>query len=151
MAGLSEAGLSDWGNSTHAQFVAFPSSFQALAIDTDADPDKPVILAFTAPPPICRGKPATVFGGSRNDVLAGTSGRVVIAGLDGNDRINGGGGKDVVCGGAGTDKLKGGAAKDTLLGQSGRDLLAGGGGTGDVCKGGPGKDTVKASCEKGKA
>ena len=152
MAGLTEAGLSDWGNSTHAQFTAFPTSFQPLANDVDADPDKPVILAFTAPPPpTCKGQTATLVGDAAADVLTGTSGRDVITGLEGNDRINAGGGKDLVCGGVGKDTLKGGAGKDTLLGQKGRDRLAGGAGRGDVCKGGPGKDTVKASCERGRA
>jgi Ca2+-binding RTX toxin-like protein len=149
MAGLTNGGLSDWSNSVHEHFLSFPASFLALAQETESSPARPVALAFT--PPVCKGKTATVFGDSGNDVLAGTPGNDVIAGLEGNDTVNAGGGKDLVCGGLGNDKLKGGAGKDTLLGQGGKDLLAGGGGNGDVCKGGPGKDTAKANCEKGKA
>jgi Ca2+-binding RTX toxin-like protein len=164
MAGLTSGGLSDWGSSVHQHFISFPSTFDALAQEIDGF-NRPVILTSphlppppppapapsTSPPPVCKGKAATVVGGPDSEVLTGTLGNDVIAGLDGNDRIQAGGGNDLVCGGEGNDKLKGGAGKDTLLGQGGNDLLAGGGGTGDVCKGGPGKDTAKANCEKGKA
>jgi Ca2+-binding RTX toxin-like protein len=152
MAGLTDAGLSNWGQSVHEHFLTFPSSFQALANDTELEPDLAVLLAFTAPPlPTCKGQTATVYGDASNNVLIGTPGRDVIAGVEGNDRIRSGGGKDLVCGGTGNDRLKGGGGKDTLLGQAGRDLLAGGGGRGDVCKGGPGRDLVKRSCERGRA
>jgi Ca2+-binding RTX toxin-like protein len=157
MSGITNAGLSGWSNSVHQHFVSFPTSFQALAEDTEVDPDRPVVLARTVPPPApeplptCKGKTATVFGDSSDNVLAGTQKADVIAGLEGNDRIKAGGGKDLVCGGEGNDVLRGGTGKDILLGQLGRDLLAGGGGTGDVCKGGPGKDNAKGSCERGRA
>jgi RTX calcium-binding nonapeptide repeat (4 copies) len=152
MAGLTNADLSNWGSSTHEHFLTFPSSFQVLAEETEnVDPAQAVALGFTAPLPICKGKTATMFGESGNDVLVGTSGKDVIAGLEGNDQIRGAGGKDLICGGLGNDKLKGGGGNDTLLGQAGKDLLAGGGGGGDVCKGGPGKDTAKGNCEKGRA
>jgi Ca2+-binding RTX toxin-like protein len=152
MAGLTNEGLSDWSSSTHEHFLTFPSSFQALAEETqDVDPAQAVALAFTAPLPICKGKTATMFGESGNDVLVGTSQKDVIVGLEGNDLIRGAGGKDLICGGLGNDKLKGGARNDTLLGQAGKDRLAGGGGSRDVCRGGPGKDTLKGNCEKGKA
>jgi hypothetical protein len=152
MASLTEAGLSNWGESVHSHFVSFPSSFLALANETEQDPDRAVALAFTAPPPpTCKGQTATVFGDASANVLVGTPGPDVIAGVQGNDTIKGGSGKDLVCGGSGKDTLRGGTGKDRLLGQRGRDLLAGGRGRGDLCKGGPGRDIVKRSCEKGKA
>jgi Ca2+-binding RTX toxin-like protein len=154
MAGLTNAGLSNWSSSVHAHFVASPATFQALAQDSGVSPGRTVVLARTAPPPApptCKGKPATVFGGPSNDVLTGTPNRDVIMGLAGRDRVQAGGGKDLVCGGVGNDILKGGSGKDTLLGQGGRDLLAGGSGAGDVCKGGPGLDSAKGSCEAGRA
>jgi hypothetical protein len=41
MTGLTEAGLSNWGNSTHAQFLAFPGNFTAIA---NSDNDDGLIL-----------------------------------------------------------------------------------------------------------
>ena len=154
MSGLTSGGLSDWSNSVHEHFLSFPSSFQALAEETEAvDPAQAVALAFTAPPPICRGQPATMFGGPTDDVLTGTPGKDVIAGLEGNDQIQGAGGKDLICGGLGNDRLKGGARNDTLLGQGGKDRLRGAGGN-DTLKGGKGRDrcnggpgTDKGNCE----
>jgi RTX calcium-binding nonapeptide repeat (4 copies) len=92
--------------------------------------------AVAAPPPTCKGKPATIAGTSGNDVRKGSSGKDVIAGLGGNDKLSGLAGNDLICGGAG---------KDTLLGQAGKDKFNGGGGK-DVCKGGKGKDTA-SGCE----
>jgi PASTA domain len=36
--GLSDSILSDWGNTTHAEFTAWPSTFKVFAIGTDAPP-----------------------------------------------------------------------------------------------------------------
>jgi Ca2+-binding RTX toxin-like protein len=96
---------------------------------TDATVQGPCPLP-PAPPPTCKGKPATVVGTSGNDVRKGTSGKDVMVGLGGNDKLSGLAGSDTICGGSG---------KDTLLGQKGNDTLKGGPGK-DKLKGGPGKD-----------
>jgi RTX calcium-binding nonapeptide repeat (4 copies) len=101
--------------------------------------------AAAAPPPTCKGKPATIVGTGGNDVRTGSQGPDVIVSLGGNDTLSGLADKDLICGGAGKDKLKGGAGKDSLLGQKGKDALKGGGGK-DLCKGGKGKDTA-SKCE----
>jgi hypothetical protein len=112
--------------------------------DTNISSCRPAAPA-AAPPPTCKGKPATIIGTPGNDVRSGTPGRDVIVGLAGNDKLSGLAGKDLLCGGTGKDKLNGGKSKDTLLGQKGRDKLKGGGGK-DICKGGKGNDTASA-CE----
>lgn len=100
--------------------------------------------------PTCKGKPATLFGTSGNDLLTGTSGSdVALLGI-GDDTANTLGGRDTVCADAGNDKVRGAGGNDVLLGGPGSDLLNGGPGKKDTCKGGPGLDTTKA-CEKGKA
>jgi RTX calcium-binding nonapeptide repeat (4 copies) len=110
------------------------------------------------PPPICKGKPATIVGTSGNDVRKGTSGKDVIAALGGNDTLSGLGGNDLTCGGAGKDTLMGGKGNDNLLGQAGKDTLKGkpgndtlkGGAGNDTLKGGPGKDKLKGGAGKDK-
>ncbi len=92
-----------------------------------------------APPPTCKGKPATIVGTSGNDVRKGTSGKDVMVGLGGNDKLSGLAGSDTICGGSGKDTLLGQKGKDTLYGQTGKDTLKGGPGK-DKLKGGPGKD-----------
>jgi cell division septation protein DedD len=47
MAGITEAGLSDWGCSMHEAFTAFPSSYSVLATHTTSD--LPYILATEEP------------------------------------------------------------------------------------------------------
>jgi len=64
--------------------------------------------------PMCHGRLATQFGGSRADHLVGTARADVLVGLGGND---------VLCGNAGRDTLVGGPGHDTLVGGSGRDTL----------------------------
>jgi len=50
MSGLTEAGLSNWGQSTHEQFLAFPVSFQVLANGENLSAVVlPVALAQAAP------------------------------------------------------------------------------------------------------
>jgi hypothetical protein len=71
--------------------------------------------------------PATLRGGSSNDILVG------------------GGSADTLIGGPGDDRLYGGRGNDRLLGGVGADQLFGGRGH-DICDGGPGLDTVR-SCE----
>jgi Ca2+-binding RTX toxin-like protein len=92
-----------------------------------------------APPPTCRGKPATVVGTSGNDVRKGTSGKDVIVGLGGNDKLSGLAGNDLICGRAGKDTLNGGKGNDKLYGNAGKDTLNGGPGK-DKLKGGRGRD-----------
>ena len=80
--------------------------------------------------------PATLRGGSGNDVL--------IAGA-GNDTLIGRGGNDTLIGGPGNDRLFGGSGNDRLKAGFGNSLLNGGPGY-DTCIGGPGHD-IFVSCE----
>ena len=73
------------------------------------------------PPPVCFGRPATVWGGEGADSLVGTPGDDVMHGLGGADRLEGGGGNDLICGGGGDDLLAGGAGDDALGGGAGSD------------------------------
>jgi hypothetical protein len=103
--------------------------------------------------PGCQGRPATIVGGPRADVLRGTPGPDVIVGGGGADRILGLGGADWICGdsgndvllgGSGADFLFGGGGKDSLDGQAGRDFLSGDSGN-DREAGGPGNDLFRGS------
>lgn len=89
--------------------------------------------------PTCAGKPATIVGTKRKDVLVGTKGRDVIVGRGGRDLIRGRGGNDLLCGGAGADLIYGNGGADALLGNGGNDGLFGGAGP-DTLSGGPGPD-----------
>ncbi len=80
--------------------------------------------------------PATLRGGSGNDVL--------VAG-GGNDTLIGRAGNDTLIGGPGNDRLFGGPGNDRLQAGSGNSLLNGGPGY-DTCIGGPGHD-IFVSCE----
>jgi hypothetical protein len=80
--------------------------------------------------------PATLRGGSGNDVL--------VAG-GGNDTLIGRAGDDTLIAGPGNDRLYGGPGNDRLKAGSGNDLLNGGPGY-DICVGGPGHD-IFVSCE----
>jgi Ca2+-binding RTX toxin-like protein len=97
----------------------------------------------------CAGKPATILGTKKKDVLTGTGRADVITGLGGADRIRGLGKGDRICGGKGKDRLNGGKGNDLLNGGKGKDRLNGGPGKRDRCAGGPGKnDKATASCER---
>jgi parallel beta-helix repeat protein len=110
----------------------------------------------TVPPPLCKGKKATIWGTGGPDTLVGTPGRDVIVGRGGGDMISGLGRNDLICAGTGQDKVLGGAGNDVILGGAGNDVLRGGkgrdrldGGRGkDTCAGGAGKDTT-VRCELG--
>lgn len=62
-----------------------------------------------APPPLCKGRLATIVGTPGNDTLTGTKGRDVIKGLAQNDTLCGGDGYDVIEGNGGNDVIDGGA------------------------------------------
>jgi Ca2+-binding RTX toxin-like protein len=113
--------------------------------DETQDNDTASCRPAAAPPPTCKGKPASIVGTNGNDLRTGTPGPDVIVGQGGNDTLSGLAGNDLICGGSGKDTLKGGAGKDSLLGQKGKDTLKGGGGK-DLCKGGKGTDTA-SKCE----
>jgi Ca2+-binding RTX toxin-like protein len=119
--------------------------------------------------PTCVGRPATMVGTARDDVLTGTAGRDVIVAGRGNDTISGLGGNDRLCAQAGNDTIRGGAGDDTIGGGAGTDMIGGnpgndiirgrdqadtlfghagvdlllGGAGGDVMRGGTGDDTVR--------
>ncbi len=80
--------------------------------------------------------PATLRGGSGNDLL--------VAG-GGNDTLIGRAGNDTLVGGPGNDRLHGGPGNDRLQAGSGNSLLNGGPGY-DTCIGGRGHD-IFVSCE----
>jgi uncharacterized delta-60 repeat protein len=62
----------------------------------------------------CFGRPATIVGTRRRDVLVGTRHRDVIVGLGGNDTIRGRGGNDLICGGPGNDFILGGSGRNRI-------------------------------------
>ena len=97
------------------------------------------------PAPRCAGKPATIVGTPRRDVLRGTRRADVIVSLGGRDRIKAGGGNDKVCSGSGKDVVFGQAGNDRLLGGAGADRLLGGAGR-DACR--PLGRVDRASCER---
>jgi Ca2+-binding RTX toxin-like protein len=77
-----------------------------------------------APPPLCNGKPATIFGLS--GTIKGTNGPDVIVGSPQADVIVGRGGADRICGSDGDDRIDGGPDNDRLYGEGGDDLVKGG-------------------------
>lgn len=95
----------------------------------------------------CDGRPATIVGTDRNDVLDGTPGNDVIVGLGGSDTIHGRGGNDVLCASwdSQDDVDDGGDSghNDRLFGDAGNDRLIGTGtATFSVrASGGPGDDS----------
>jgi hypothetical protein len=84
--------------------------------------------------------PATLRGGSGNDVLFGGSGADKLVGGAGEDRLYGRGGNDSLFGGLGGDFLGGGSGDDLMQGGAGDDVLRGR--AGDVMHGGSGNDEV---------
>jgi len=67
--------------------------------------------------------PASIDGGSGNDVIRGGPANDAIVGGGGNDAIKGGAGDDVLDGGSGNDSLDGGPGADILKGSAGNDAL----------------------------
>lgn len=99
----------------------------------------------------CAGRPATIVGTARRDVLRGTRRADVIAALGGDDVVLGAGGNDIVClgtgndrahGGRGADVIRGGPGRDLMLGGPGPDLLIGNGAL-DLARGGHGADLCR--------
>ena len=106
------------------------------------------------------GASTEVFGGSRDDILAGGQGRdwisggagddlidgkdgdEIILGDRGNDILYGWTGQDIIYGGDGDDLLSGENDDDQLYGEAGADILAGGRGD-DFLDGGEGRDVLK--------
>lgn len=78
------------------------------------------------------GRPCTITGSSKRDVIIGSRGDDVICAGGGNDLVFALGGGDVVYGGAGNDIINGGLGDDHLDGGDGFDLVIGG----------PGRDTL---------
>jgi Ca2+-binding RTX toxin-like protein len=97
--------------------------------------------------PRCFGKPATIVGTSKNDVLKGTDGADVIVGLGGKDVILARAGDDRVCAGGDDDQVDGQGGSDKLKGNGGADLLVDRGGKKEfnLIQGNGGSDFVFAS------
>lgn len=72
--------------------------------------------------PLCKNKPATIWGTSGRDILIGTAGVDVFAGKGGADSIIGLGGDDLICGGGGPDIIDGMDGMDTVYGGAGSDV-----------------------------
>jgi Ca2+-binding RTX toxin-like protein len=66
-----------------------------------------------------------VFGGTRNDKVAGDAGNDILDGGAGDDDLSGGSGNDILFGGVGNDRLVGGAGNDALIGGLGADRMTG--------------------------
>ncbi|MEP1125112.1 MAG: Calx-beta domain-containing protein [Ilumatobacter sp.] len=74
------------------------------------------------------GRPCTITGSPRADLIVGTNGSDVICSGNGDDIVFALGGDDLVFGGAGSDILLGGVGDDHVDGGTGRDLVVGGAG-----------------------
>lgn len=115
----------------------------ALALPT------PAVVAAAQAPPRCDGRPATMVGTARADVLRGTSGPDVIVARAGDDIVKGLGGDDVICGGDGADRIQGGGGDDRVFGQ--RDAIRSDrGGTyrrSDLIDGGAGDDLLDVGAD----
>jgi Ca2+-binding RTX toxin-like protein len=81
--------------------------------------------------------PATIAGGSGNDIITAGSGNDTITGGAGDDIIQAGAGNDTITGGNGTDPISGGAGDDRTVGNPGDDT--------DIDEGGDGIDTVEVN------
>ena len=150
---------------------AFISSYESLvAADTDEEPDlydsaldllpadppppvanptPPAALSIATKAPRCFGKPATIIGSGKRDVLKGTGRRDVIVARGGNDKILARGGNDLICAGAGKDLVKAGAGNDRVLGQGGPDRIFGQGGR-DFLFGNAGRDFINGGSARDK-
>jgi Ca2+-binding RTX toxin-like protein len=82
-----------------------------------------------------------VTGGTKDDILTGSSRATTIDGLAGNDTITGGGSADIIGGDEGMDIIVGGGGADTIAGDTDNDTITGGEGA-DVITGGAGVDTI---------
>jgi hypothetical protein len=91
--------------------------------------------------PGCHGRPATIVGTGRHDIIHGVSSAEVISSRRGPDTVSGGGGKDVLCLGHGDDHSWGNNDGDRIFGAPGADQLHGGAG-GDYLNGGQGPDRL---------
>jgi hypothetical protein len=100
----------------------------------------------------CDGRPATIVGTSRGEVLRGTAGADVIVGGGGRDVVRGQGGDDVICvgdqdstvhGGPGNDRILAGDGHHRLHGDGGDDHLQAGNGN-NLLEGDGGADTLIA-------
>jgi Ca2+-binding RTX toxin-like protein len=95
---------------------------------------------------LANGDGSQAYGGTGNDVLITTQGRVIEQGDDGNDTMFGAGGNDYQYGGAGNDVMYGGDGVDVLLGGAGDDYFDGGRGV-NYYFGGGGSNTFVVNDE----
>lgn len=70
----------------------------------------------------CLGRPVTIHGTDKGDLLSGTDRRDVIRTFSGNDIVFAGAGRDLICGGRGGDTLNGGPGSDGARGGRGWDF-----------------------------
>ena len=88
--------------------------------------------------------PATLRGGSGNNLLEGGGGADTLIGGPGEDTLIGHGSNDRLYGGPGNDRLYAGPGNnERLYGGPGNDRLYGGAGSGDRLQGGPGNNLLK--------
>jgi Ca2+-binding RTX toxin-like protein len=119
---------------------AFPIAVTAIA--TEAEGDVATTTANVSVPAYDEGGEGDyIFGTSRGDDIAGTSGDDTIFGRGGDDEIDAGRGDDTVYGGRGDDEIEGGRGDDTLYGGRGDDEIEGGQGD-DTLYGDSGDDRL---------
>lgn len=86
--------------------------------------------------------PATIDGGSGNDVLIGSQANDILRDSSGNNIFRGGDGNDTIYGGSGNDTIDGGNGDDKLYGYGGRNVIQGGDGA-DSIYGGSDAETLE--------
>jgi Ca2+-binding RTX toxin-like protein len=84
-----------------------------------------------------------VYGGSGDDLLAGSRLANTLWGGPGDDRISGRGGSDELDGDDGRDQIRGGAGADRLSGNAGADTILARDGRRDRVSGGRGRDRAR--------
>jgi Ca2+-binding RTX toxin-like protein len=112
-----------------------------------SSPATVTITVGDASAPSCAGRPVTITGSPRADVIVGTAGDDVIDAGAGADRVEGNGGHDVICAGAGHDLVRGGTGDDLIEGGDGNDRVQGGDGR-DQLSGGRGDDRLSGGNSK---
>ena len=122
-------------NSTRTRFCGTAAT--CLIIGAAFAAGSAPVLAQSAPPPMCDGRPATIVGQPGTTTVFGTSGDDIII-SNGAKRVRAGDGADVVCMVGGNTLVE---TEDTLFGTPDRDVVIGTGGDDFVVSGArPGSD-----------
>jgi hypothetical protein len=117
----STGSAAEFGDPGIALVIARSAKIRATAVDAGGASGCSPALIYAAQKVSCGGRPATLVGTARADLIRGTARRDVIAGLGGDDELRGLKGDDILCGGPGADLLLGGRGQDELHGGPGAD------------------------------